>query len=409
MIGDLPGLGEALFFAFLLYFIIRLSIALVAALILTVVILRVVKIATKRPFNINKLLLFLIVSALSFFIISPIASFYVLQQPQVKNLFRLEVNPGTPPRPPQYGPSVEIREVEDTMNWKTYISEEQGYQIKYPPNWILYERGEAINIRNEENTDEYRDIFIEMTRDQNRVSLMEGGEETYPHTILKGVGWDEYYHLGAFLHKEGNPGESNDFRPTLVLIERHNEEYKKIENRHFIIRLTPNKETEIDSIYSPIVSTFEFVGDWETYTNDYYYFEISYPSGANVRETDGDLGVLGEEFLTEVVSPSPNIVASVRVYNPDPYGRLDCPYTHCNPLPCSNKDGEVLRFNYHEFNKCFFSEPGEPLQYTISRYENARYYILRCSNVNYADFCDDVFSTLEFMEAGEWWKNQEGT
>jgi len=134
---------------------------------------------------------------------------------------------------------------DETADWKTYRNGEYGFEIKYPPGWVLYNREVEIDLRNEEDPNNFKDIYIEMTTNQNRIEYIKEGEKG-TQIIIAGIEWDR------FLHQENNPGELGDFRTTLALLTSDR-------NRKSIIRLTPNEGTEIDQSFISIISTFKFV------------------------------------------------------------------------------------------------------------------------------------------------------
>ena len=169
-------------------------------------------------------------------------SLVLLMQKEVPSQF-LEITK------PQVKPSEEVPPEEfpadETVNWQTYRSEQLGYEIKYPLDWVLYDRTREINIRHEKKDSDLKEIYVEMTTSKERIVYIREGEPEEP-IVIGGIKWSR------FLHNENNPGGFADFRTTLALL-------TSIDDRQYIVRLTHNEEFEIDSSFLPILSTFRFV------------------------------------------------------------------------------------------------------------------------------------------------------
>ncbi len=152
---------------------------------------------------------------------------------------------------------------DETADWKTYRNEEYGFEMKYPANWVLDERGvtELVYLFN----------FGESGWPNSNKLALEVGPESFIAQFYK---HPEKICTESALSNEGAYRcEGTDF---IYVEAEHN-------GKFYLWSVFGEKGLEKIKIFEKILSTFRFIetaetADWKIYRNEKYGIEFKYPA-----------------------------------------------------------------------------------------------------------------------------------
>ena len=201
-----------------------------------------------------------------------------------------------------------ISATNQTSNWKTYTNAKYGFEFQYPENWVSSISDSGISLTTPENAEQNKnnqsilppvfDFSIGYTSNdwfiKNAKSLT-GKEFTNLKNFLK----DTYGNV-AEINIDGKKAYSTIVSTSkydyLVYIDTGKNTYiilsiPCISSEMLSPTLDP-KNPKITTEAKNIMSTFKFItstdqtANWKTYTNAQYGFELKYPAGSKISDSD---------------------------------------------------------------------------------------------------------------------------
>ena len=177
-------------------------------------------------------------------------------------------------------------------DWKTYKSEEYGFEFKYPKSWHIYKNYDIIAISTyPEDTLEIPSAYglitinhrINITLDkllETYKGLTEHPESSNIFPGSKEFLFEDITMDDIKIHKiTAIPKENIDEKGIVYFIpDKNNQNFFQ-----FIGTFKGNKKEKYAQNFEQMLSTFKFIenenetADWETYTNGEYGFKLKYP------------------------------------------------------------------------------------------------------------------------------------